>query len=78
LIPGMNAHPSYVPAPACQALSCTWRSFLIDVCREERCPHRWQREAVEDRARSRETTANTSEVTSKWNTLATNSEDRKG
>jgi len=58
---------------SCQALGCNMQDDPVEVCRDHRCPHRWQREAGRG-----DSTANTSEVTSKWNTLATNSEDRKG
>jgi len=48
LIPGVSPHPSYSPAPPCEALKCDRRAFRIDACREESCPHRWQREGAEE------------------------------
>jgi len=53
MIPGL-VDPKYVLAPACEAFSCRWRSFRIDACREDRCPHAWARAGVEDRARREE------------------------
>jgi hypothetical protein len=46
--------PLYSPALACEALSCKWRGYRVDACRETACPTRWAREAAEDRARREE------------------------
>jgi hypothetical protein len=35
----------------CKVLDCNIVSQPVEVCRDHRCPHRWTREAREDRAR---------------------------
>ena len=35
----------------CSVLGCAMQTDPIETCRDHRCPHRWQREAAEDRAR---------------------------
>ena len=35
----------------CDATACPMQTEPIETCRDHRCPHRWQREAREDRAR---------------------------
>ena len=40
----------------CAAIGCAMQGEHAEVCREHRCPHRWQREEAEDRARAREAT----------------------
>ncbi len=42
---------------ACVALGCPMRGEPIETCREHRCPHRWLRQAREDRARRDENDA---------------------
>lgn len=51
MIPGLLLHPTYSPAPACTALVCKWRYWAVTACQASRCPHRWQREDAEDRAK---------------------------
>ena len=38
----------------CEALKCALREKLIVECVEMACPHRWQREAREDRVKREE------------------------
>lgn len=38
----------------CRATGCNIVSQPVEVCRDHRCPHRWTREAREDRARREE------------------------
>jgi hypothetical protein len=38
----------------CSTIGCAMQSDPIETCRDHRCPHRWQREAAEDRERSDE------------------------
>ena len=38
----------------CAALGCAMQTQPVETCRDHRCPHRWQREAKEDRARREE------------------------
>ena len=38
----------------CSALGCALQDQPIKVCRDHRCPHRWQRESREDRAKREE------------------------
>lgn len=33
----------------CAAAGCAMQADPLDTCRDHRCPHRWQREAAEDR-----------------------------
>ena len=35
----------------CSVLGCAMQDDPVEVCRDHRCPHRWTREAREDRAR---------------------------
>jgi hypothetical protein len=35
----------------CAALGCSMQTQPVEMCRDHRCPHRWQREGREDRAR---------------------------
>lgn len=48
---GLLLHPTYSPARACETLRCQWRYWAVTACQASRCPHRWQREEAEDRAR---------------------------
>jgi hypothetical protein len=57
----ITVHPTYSPTGACEALECPRRASRVDVCREEGCAYRWQREAAEDRARRDERDAQTQE-----------------
>lgn len=50
----MTVYPLYCPTSPCEALVCAIRAHRVAVCREKGCPHRWQREGAEDRARSDE------------------------
>lgn len=44
-----------MPDPnACAALGCAMQTEPLETCREHRCPHRWLRQAREDRARREE------------------------
>ena len=45
----MTTFPDY--PNACETLACSMRGEPVETCRDHRCPHRWQREAVEDRQR---------------------------
>jgi hypothetical protein len=45
----MTIYPLYCPTSPCEALVCSTRAHRVAVCREKGCPHRWQREAAEDR-----------------------------
>lgn len=38
----------------CATLGCAMREQPVETCRDHRCPHRWQREAAEDRKRREE------------------------
>lgn len=38
----------------CSTIGCAMQSDPIETCRDHSCPHRWQREAAEDRERSDE------------------------
>ena len=38
----------------CAALGCSMQAEPVEMCRDHRCPHRWQREGREDRARRAE------------------------
>ena len=58
MIHGLNAYPFYVPTGPCEVLECTFRVHQIEVCREEGCGYRWQREAAEDRKRREEKNRN--------------------
>ena len=44
-------HPD--PDP-CVAFGCAMRTESVETCRQHRCPHRWTREAAEDRQRREE------------------------
>ena len=48
---GLRLHPSYSPTQACETLVCKWRYWALSACKTSRCPHRWQREDAEDRAK---------------------------
>lgn len=38
-----------IPDPdPCQALGCAMQTEPVDVCGDQRCPHRWTREGRED------------------------------
>lgn len=50
----MTIYPLYCPTSPCEALVCSTRAHRVAVCRKKGCPHRWQREAAEDRERSDE------------------------
>jgi hypothetical protein len=52
----------------CGAAGCAMQVVPLETCRDHRCPHRWQREAAEDRTRRRDSTANPSEASFKRNT----------
>jgi hypothetical protein len=43
----------------CSTIGCAMQSDPIETCRDQSCPHRWQREAAEDRERSDEHYRNT-------------------
>lgn len=43
----------------CSTIGCAMQSDPIETCRDHSCPHRWQREAAEDRERSDEHYRNT-------------------
>lgn len=47
MIPGVLTLPAD-PDP-CAVLGCAMQTGPVEVCRDYRCPHRWQREAAEDR-----------------------------
>jgi len=42
-------HPTYSPAPPCEAFQCKWRMFRLEDCEERACPHSWQRQGARDR-----------------------------
>ena len=45
------AHLDFTPDPdPCIATGCPLQGESVEVCRDHRCPHRWTREAREDRA----------------------------
>ena len=50
----MTPHPTYAPTSPCDALACDVRQHAIRYCIEKFCPHRWQRQGAEDRARDAE------------------------
>jgi hypothetical protein len=50
----MTPHPTYSPTSPCEALKCDLRQQDIRFCVRQFCPHRWQRQGAEDRARSAE------------------------
>jgi hypothetical protein len=53
-IPGLNLYPLYQATGPCDALECQTRAHVLAVCFEQHCPHAWQRQAAEDRARREE------------------------
>ena len=42
----------------CSVLGCAMQDEPLTVCVDHRCPHRWQREAAEDRKRREEKNRN--------------------
>lgn len=50
MIPGLNTHPSYSPTSVCEALACNKVAHHIAICRNEKCPHAFRREAAADEA----------------------------
>jgi hypothetical protein len=73
-----NVHPHYSRTEPCAALAYATRSHSVAICRKEGFPHRWQRMAAEYRAGRGGSIANPIEISSKWKSLATISEYRKG
>lgn len=52
MIPEVSVFPIFEDPDPCQAAGCAMQGEHAEVCRDHRCPHRWQREAAEDRAGS--------------------------
>ena len=50
----MIPHPTYALTDPCEALGCAMRQHDIRFCTEQYCPHRWQRQAAQDKARDKE------------------------
>jgi hypothetical protein len=45
----------YIADPdPCSVFGCAMKDETLTVCVDHRCPHRWQREAAEDRGRCEE------------------------
>ena len=59
----------------CSTIGCAMQSDPIETCRDHSCPHRWQREAAEDRERSDEHYRNTRRKVDDVKNLPTNRDE---